>query len=314
MKRLIAFLLVLLLTLYTAFAAETPVSIAPMYREDGLLCVVNKSKRIKSAYEPQDLVKPNVPTRKKSLQDKILLRQEAAQQLEKMFAAAKREAGFTLYAVSGYRSYGIQQLNLRQKLESVGGNKHKALLTVAPPGSSEHQLGLAMDIQSSNFLNLNQNFADTAEGAWLRDNADRFGFILRYQKEWEDITGYAFEPWHFRYVGIAHAKAIKKLNIPLEYYCDALQTLPDYVVNGGSDVLLSGLVSDIRTGNTAVTIGLSGVPDEDAALRTATQRYLPQGVSYEAALWACYPTPRPTSAPRVDSDTEEISLFAPGGE
>lgn len=313
MKKLSVALLVLLLV-FPAFAQETPAATAPIYRDDGLLCVVNKGKRIAAAYEPADLVTPKVPTRKKTLQDNILLRQEAAQKLEQMFTAAKREGGHTLYAVSGYRSYGIQQLNLSQKVLSVGGDKQKALLTVAPPGSSEHQLGLAMDIQSNNFLNLNQNFAETPEGAWLRDNAQRFGFILRYQKEWKDITGFAYEPWHFRYVGVAHAKAIHTLNIPLEHYVETLQTLPDYVVNGGSDVLLSGLVRDIRTGNTAVTAGLNGALDEDAALRAATQRYLPQGVSYEAALWACYPTPRPTSAPRVDSDTEEVSLFASGGQ
>lgn len=313
MKRLLIALLILMAAV-PALAGEAPASSAPMYREDGMLCVVNKDKRITSAYEPKDLVTPKVPTRKKSLQDNIQLREEAARKLEQMFTAAKREAGFTLFAVSGYRSYGIQQLNLRQKVQSVGGDKQKAMLTVAPPGSSEHQLGLAMDIQSNNFLNLNQNFADTAEGAWLRDNAQRFGFILRYQKEWKDITGFAYEPWHFRYVGVAHAKAIHALNIPLEFYVEALQTLPDYVVNGGSDVLLAGLVQDIRAGNTAVTMGLTGALDEDTALRSATQRYLPQGVSYEAALWACYPTPRPTSAPRVDSDTEEVSLFASGGQ
>lgn len=313
MKRLLIVVLVLM-TAIPALAGEVPVSSAPVYREDGLLCVVNKNKRITSAYEPAELVTPKVPTRKKSLQDNIQLREEAARKLETMFTAAKREAGFTLFAVSGYRSYGIQQLNLRQKMESVGGDRQKAMLTVAPPGSSEHQLGLAMDIQSNNFLNLNQNFGETPEGIWLRDNAQRFGFILRYQREWKDITGFAYEPWHFRYVGVAHAKAIHALSIPLEHYVETLQTLPDYVVNGGSDVLLSGLVRDIRAGNTAVTVGLSGAMDEDAALRAATQRYLPQGVSYEAALWACYPTPRPTSAPRVDSDTEEVSLFSSGGQ
>lgn len=313
MKRVVTVLLLLMLPAVSALAGAAAPAASSLYAEGGLLCVVNKDQRITSAYEPEDLVTPNVPTRKKSLQGNIQLRREAAGKLEAMFAAAKREAGHTLYAVSGYRSYGIQQLNFQQKMQSVNGDKQKAMLTVAPAGASEHQLGLAMDIQSSNFLNLNQDFGETPEGMWLRDNAHRFGFILRYPAEWKDMTGFAYEPWHFRYVGIAHAKAIHALNIPLEQYVSTVQMLPDYVTSGASDVLLAGLVRDIRTGNTGVTIGLVGAEDKESALRAATERYLPAGLSYEAALWACYPTPRPTSAPRVDSDTEEVSLFTSGG-
>lgn len=311
MKRLLCLVLLGIL-LAGACAAGMPES-APLYEAGGLLCVVNKQQRIAADYEPDDLVTPKVPTRKASLQERIEMRAEAAKKLEELFSAAKREKAFTLYAVSGYRSYGIQQINFSAKLRSVGGDREKAALTVAPPGASEHQLGLAMDIQSVNFHNLNRGFGETEEGIWLRDNAHRFGFILRYPEAMQEVTGFAYEPWHFRYVGVAHARAIHALQITLEEYVQLVGALPDYVVRGGSDILLAGLVRDMRAGDTAAAMGLSGAADREAALRGATQRYLPDGTTYEAALWACYPTPRPTSAPRVDSDVEEVSLFAQGG-
>ena len=282
------------------------------FQEGDLLYVVNKQNRLTSQYIPDDLVTPLVKTRKESLQDGIQLRKEAAEKLTEMFRAADIEKGLVLYAVSGYRSYGIQQINFNSKLNEVG-SRDKAMRSVAPAGASEHQLGLVMDIQSKNFLNLNQNFATTEEGLWLADNAHRFGFILRYKKEWQDVTGFIFEPWHFRYVGLAHAKAMHKLQIPLETYVEYISRLPRYVVEGGSDILLSGLVGDMMAGNVSRASYLisqaSGSTEQ--ALREASATYLPAGMTYEQALWACYPTPRPTSAPRIDAD-EEITLFPSG--
>lgn len=285
------------------------------FAEDGLLCVANRQNRLSANYTPVDLVTPNVPTRKKSLQEKIQLRSEAAQALETMFRAAEMESGLILFAVSGYRSYGIQQLNFSQKMASVEGNKDKAMRTVAPPGSSEHQLGLAMDIQSNRFFQLNQVFSETEEGKWLEENAHKFGFILRYKKEWRATTGYAFEPWHFRYVGVAHARAIKALNLPLEVYAQAASRLPEYVLARASDVLLSGYIGDMLGGKTGLQPFITSDDPvvQEKALREATRLYLPEGTSYEQALWVCYPTPMPTSAPRVDSD-EETVLFSQGGE
>lgn len=284
---------------------------ATVFSQGDLLFVVNKNNKLTSEYKPDDLVTPRVATRKKSLQDSIQLRKEAAEKLEEMFLAADIEVGLTLFAVSGYRSYGIQQINFNSKVDE-SGSRDKAMRTVAPAGASEHQLGLAMDIQSKNFLNLNAGFGETIEGQWLQENSPRFGFILRYKKEWQDVTEFSYEPWHFRYVGIAHAKAIQTLNIPLETYMEYLALLPSYAVYGGSDVLLSGVIGDLIKGNRQVLLLLlSGRGNEDATLRAATKGYLLPGVTYEQALWANYPTPRPTSAPRVDDD-EEVSLFSSG--
>ena len=145
------------------------------------------------------------------------------------------------------------------------------------------------------------------------ENSPRFGFILRYKKEWSDITGFSYEPWHFRYVGVAHAKAIQALDIPLETYTAYLAALPAYAIEGGSDVLLAGLVKDLMVGNQQqLGILMSKTGGEEGALRGATKKYLPDNTTYEQALWAVYPTPRPTSAPRLDDD-EEVSLFQIGG-
>ncbi|MHC1786353.1 MAG: M15 family metallopeptidase [Christensenellales bacterium] len=277
---------------------------------DGVLCLVNRDNRISKDYVPADLIIPRVATRKKSLQDNVLMRAEAARALEAMFLAAKREENLTLYAASGYRSFGIQQILFSQKVQTVG-SREKAQKTVAPAGTSEHQLGLAMDVQAPTQLNLNRAFGDTPEGQWLAGNAHRFGFILRYKREWTDITGYLYEPWHIRYVGVAHARAIHTLDVPLEIYIAQAGKLPEYVLRGATDQLLVGLIAPLLLDETAVppaALMQAAPQDEAEALQRATLPFLAPGLSYEAALWAIYPTPRPTAGPRVDSDVE-ANLF-----
>jgi len=152
---------------------------AASFDDDGMLRLVNRDEKITKKYEPGDLVKPDVPTNKKSQQESIYMREEAARALEKMFQAAKDEQGYTLLAVSGYRTYGLQQVMFNNKVEAVG-SKEKAWRKVAPAGASEHQLGLAMDIVCDSFRLLNSGFGETAEGQWLYANCHRFGFIVRY--------------------------------------------------------------------------------------------------------------------------------------
>lgn len=291
-------------------AAQRPSESGSMLDEGGILCLVNRENKASASYEPGDLVVPKVPTRKKNMEDKIKIREEAARALEEMFAAAKREEKHILYAVSGYRSYGIQQILFSGKVEEVG--RERAMRTVAPPGTSEHQLGLVMDIQSSNFHQLNEAFADTDEGKWVAENAHRFGFIIRYEKEWRDITGYAYEPWHLRYLGRAHAGALHALNIPYEQYYDIIKNLPEYALAGATDLLLEGLVRGQLEENPQpipqALFSARTLQQQEEALREATLPYLPEGIGYEQALWRIYPTPRPTAGPRIDTD-EETSLF-----
>ena len=87
---------------------------------------------------------------------------------------------------------------------------------MAPPGASEHQTGLAMDVGQRNKETLERSFADTEGGKWCRENCWRFGFILRYDEPWEEITGYKYEPWHFRNVGREFAKEIHDAGEPYE--------------------------------------------------------------------------------------------------
>ena len=182
----------------------------------GNLFLVNKEYMIGADYVPDDLVMPDV----KKSSSAVLMRKEAAQALEEMFAAAKEEK-ITLVAVSGYRSYQTQRAiyNRRRK---VAGKAHVERF-VAVPGASEHQLGLAMDVSRSKTAGLKASFGKTKEGIWLAENCYRFGFILRYRQEWEEVTGYGYEPWHIRYVGKEHALRIRELDVPLEEYVEALR-------------------------------------------------------------------------------------------
>ncbi|NYD67491.1 M15 family metallopeptidase [Agromyces atrinae] len=150
--------------------------------------VVNRARSMPSDYVPPDLV--DVPIAHTNVP---VLRQEASDAVVAMANAARDEAGLELASNSAYRSYDTQ----------VGLYGDGSDPTTAPPGASEHQTGFAIDIgAASGECSLNTCMADTAEGIWLRDNAWRFGFLLRYPAEKVDITGYPFEPWHFRYVGV----------------------------------------------------------------------------------------------------------------
>ena len=211
-SRLLAlFLMLISLSQSTLNQYETEMSLG------GTLFLVNRDFVLSSDYKPGDLVKPDV----KLTYPDTTMRKEAAEALERMFLAAKEEAGHTLIGVSGYRSYGQQASIFERKVANVG--KKKAMLLVAPPGASEHQLGLAMDLGTPKNQKLNEAFGDTEAGAWVRENCHRFGFIIRYKEEWTEITGYADEPWHVRYVGEEHAKRIYEMDIPLEYYIDTLR-------------------------------------------------------------------------------------------
>lgn len=289
-------------------ATPAPDALPAILKPGGILVLVNPSQKITKSFVPS-LTMPKVPSRKKDFAERIQMAPEAAKALESLFAAAKKEHNFVLFAVSGYRSFGIQQLLMSQKIEAVG-SKEKALRTVAWPGTSEHQLGLAMDVQSENISNLNADFGELPEGKWVADNAHRFGFIVRYKAEWRKVTGYAYEPWHLRYLGIAHATAVHELNVPYEYYYAQISKLPEYVLNKAPAALLSGLVREMMDGKEpeALQSLLSAQgSDEDTAIKEATLPYLKAGESYDQALWASYPTPeppKPTSAPRVDTDEE----------
>ncbi|WP_243299949.1 D-alanyl-D-alanine carboxypeptidase family protein [Bacillus litorisediminis] len=191
---------------------------------ENLLVLVNKEFALPADFYPEDLVRPKV-TFAFGDQDieKSYMRKEAALALEEMFKAALQE-GIELLATSGFRSYDTQSFLFQQEVENVGAEN--AELAVALPGKSEHQTGLSMDITAESVGGLlTEAFENTTEGQWLANHAHEFGFILRYPKGKEGITGYQYEPWHFRYVGKKTAAILIEKGWTLEEYFENVEKM-----------------------------------------------------------------------------------------
>lgn len=160
--------------------------------EYGYTLIANKTYSLPSTYAPGDLTAET---------------KAALSVLQK--AAAKD--GVSIYVVSGYRSYQTQA-NLYNRYVARDG-KAAADTYSARPGHSEHQSGLAMDVNS-----LYNSFANTKEGKWLEANAHKYGFVIRYGKNKQSITGYIYEPWHIRYLGTELATAVYESGLCLEEF------------------------------------------------------------------------------------------------
>lgn len=178
------------------------------------LVLVNKVNGLPAEYIPQDLVVPDIPFTFLEYDPKKQLRKDAATALEQLFRKSSQN-NLSLMGVSGYRSYERQAQIYARNIQI---SPAKAQFS-APPGSSEHQTGLAIDLSAaSNNYQLSQSFATTPEGQWLAQNVSEFGFLIRYQQGKEAITGYQAEPWHIRYVGIDNAQVITQQGLTLEEY------------------------------------------------------------------------------------------------
>lgn len=183
---------------------------------DSIYVVVNKERYFPDDYEPADLVEPQVKFSFDGPHEKRQMRKEAATALEELFQLAE-EDGITLNAVSGYRS-AKRQASLYNNYVNTQGEEYANKVS-AKPGTSEHQSGLTIDVSSPSVNNeLEQFFGDSEEGKWLAAHAHEAGFIIRYPKDGEDITGYIYEPWHIRYVGKEAAAAIYEQGITLEQF------------------------------------------------------------------------------------------------
>ena len=178
------------------------------------LILVNKQNR--APVLPVMLVKPNVPLVEERISENIYMRPDAAAALEQMFEAAKQD-GIMLYALSGFRSYATQKAIYNRKERPEYG-----ISSVAKPGYSEHQTGLAMDFEGESTLGKGL-VGDTAQYVWLQKHCWEYGYILRYPKEKESITGYIYEPWHIRYVGKEAALEIRDLGVTFEEYSQMIR-------------------------------------------------------------------------------------------
>ncbi len=142
-----------------------------------------------------------------------LLVREARESFERMAQAAK-EDGYTIRAMSAYRSYQYQK-ELYQRYVDQDGVENADTYS-ARPGFSEHQTGLVVDVD--NAKTVYTKFETTKEFLWMQENASNYGFILRYPKGKENITGYTYESWHYRYVGIDIAKKMKETGLTFDEY------------------------------------------------------------------------------------------------
>lgn len=174
---------------------------------DGVLMLVNKYYYLTEDYEPNDLV---TLTAKYNKGTNSKMRKEAANAFMKMADAAMLD-NIVIKNASGYRSYNYQ-VSLYDNYVKKDG-KEAADTYSARPGFSEHQTGFVSDINI-----IDTSFENTDDFLWLHDNAYKYGFILRFPKDKEDVTGYQYEPWHYRYVGKKAAKTIHDEELTLEEY------------------------------------------------------------------------------------------------
>ncbi|GGL64446.1 M15 family metallopeptidase [Sporolactobacillus putidus] len=183
---------------------------------DSTLVLVNKFFKLPDNYVPKQLVYPDVPFITGDKSETAKMRPAAAKALETMFAAAQKD-GIQLAGVSAYRSYASQTVLFNTYVKEDG--EKKALTYSARPGTSEHETGLAIDVSGiSGQYAASPAFATTPEAAWLAAHAPDYGFIIRYPKGKESVTGYEYEAWHLRYVGLPVSKKIAERGLTLEEY------------------------------------------------------------------------------------------------
>lgn len=171
--------------------------------------LVNKNNKLDESFIPTDLKKLDI---RYSNEDKYM-RYEAAKSFESLSADASL-FGYSIVAVSCYRSYQYQKKLYEGYVAEMG--LEYADRSSARPGHSEHQTGLAVDVMGSN--KDYDLFEASNEFEWMKNNAHLYGFILRYPKDAEHITGFKYEPWHYRYIGVDISTYIYENDITLEEY------------------------------------------------------------------------------------------------
>lgn len=184
-------------------------NIKKIEKPNDIIVLVNKNNVLPNNYIPNDLRLIN----NRYAYDNKYLREEAAVNFENLSADASL-LGYRIIATSAFRDYEYQG-KLFNEYASNKGIEY-ALLCSAKPGHSEHQTGLSVDVEGSN--KDYDEFEKAIEFNWMKENAHKYGFILRYPKGKEHITGFKYEPWHYRYVGVEHATKIYNKKITLEEY------------------------------------------------------------------------------------------------
>ena len=217
--------------LYSEDAVAAPDSTPVNVLEGNVPILVNKTHTKDEFFTPADLVELRqlLGTKLVAIKYKGTRGVRTAVEALKTMLEAAVADGMKKWQVSaGYRTWDDQVKILNSKIRSYQ-KSHKdwssskarraALRTVAEPGASEHHLGLAFDVN----VRKGGSFASTKQSKWLNEHCWEYGFIIRYQKEKEEITGFEAEPWHIRYVGVEHAMYMKEHNLCLEEYVQGLE-------------------------------------------------------------------------------------------
>ncbi len=196
--------------------------------QDPFLVLINANSLLASDYYVETVVADDTTGKK--------LQTEAAAAYRAM-AVAANGAGVSLILQSGYRdmAYQSELFEARKQTFIDQGDTEeeayeKAKTIVALPGASEHQAGLAADIITEDYQTLDGGFAQTEAFAWLSAYAADYGFILRYPEDRQAITGIIYEPWHWRYVGVENAKAIKQSGVSLEEFLEKQGDLTQFMM------------------------------------------------------------------------------------
>lgn len=187
---------------------------------DELFILVNENNKLEDDYVPSTLVESDI-----AFEEYIECKQldeRTSNAAKEMFNAALND-NVNLIAISGYRGYSVQENLYNSRVEVKGVEKTRQY--TAEAGASEHQTGLAIDIVCNDYPYLDEGFENTDAFKWLYNNCYKYGFILRYQKGKEDITGYNYEPWHFRYIENANiAKDIMDRGICFEEFINEVNS------------------------------------------------------------------------------------------
>ena len=191
----------------TQFSVDDPAS---------LWVVVNKARPLNPKTYVPPLASLNLPGGGQ-------MRPEAAAALTQLFTDYQAQSGAQLKVISAYRSYNVQVSTYNGWVSRLG--QAQADRQSARPGFSEHQTGLAVDINTGS----DQGFGATPAGMWLAANAYKYGFIVRYPDGLESVTGYEYEPWHVRYIGVALATEMHDTGVQTLEQFFGLPAAPDYL-------------------------------------------------------------------------------------
>lgn len=262
--------------------------------------LVNREYPMPEDYVPQDLTIPNVSYSYSGIYEKSYMRSVAASAIEKMFAEAKKKKKFELKVVSAYRSYSRQKTIYENNVSTRG--EEKTRMVSAQPGCSEHQTGLAVDVSSDTVgCAIDESFASCPEGKWIAKNCQNFGFIIRYPKGKSDVTGYSYEPWHLRYVGINLAQYIHKKKITLEEYYNTT-TVEDKIPE-------DEFVNDTDVNAPEETeITAAPTPQTDAYINKTA---IPVPVPSDTPVPVIKPTATPVQTPKPEKTTKPKKTAKP---